>query len=50
MAVEVTTNGPIFQHGTPVHLFTVPANLLPIGYGQSLADVTPDGQRFLFAL
>ncbi len=50
MAVEITTNGPAFQHGSPVHLFTVPANSLPSGGRPSLADVTADGQRFLFAI
>ena len=47
MAVDVTTSGSGFQHGPPTSLFHVPVNLLP---QQSLADVTADGQRFLFAM
>ncbi len=50
MAVEVTGKGSVFGHGDPVHLFTVPPNLLPVRNTPTLADVTRDGQRFLFAL
>jgi dipeptidyl aminopeptidase/acylaminoacyl peptidase len=47
MAVEVTT-GPQFHSGTPAPLFTAPIRAR-VGVSAPRFDVTPDGQRFLFA-
>jgi hypothetical protein len=47
MAVEVTTE-PTFKAGTPRLLFQLP-NPLP-GNSTQWKNVTPDGQRFTFAM
>jgi Tol biopolymer transport system component len=55
MAVDVNTSG-AFQSGTPRKLFDVPQSFRSLfgnfasGLPGTLADVAPDGQRFLFAL
>jgi len=49
MAVEVTTDSQ-FRAGARAPLFQVPSSFLQVSAAASLADVTPDGKRFLFAL
>ena len=50
MAVDVTTT-PDFHAGTPKALFSVPEAFFRLSTTPgNLADVSPDGKRFLFAL
>jgi len=47
MAVDVTT-APTFQAGTPRLLFKLPGPL--VGNPAQWKNVSPDGQRFIFAM
>ena len=50
MGVEVSAS-PAFHAGPPVPLFAVPPVFLRLSQTPgALADVTPDGKRFLFAM
>lgn len=50
MAVDVTTT-PTFHAGVPKALFAVPPAFMRLSSTPGiLGDVSPDGQRFLFAL
>ncbi len=49
MAVPVTP-GPVFHAGAPQRLFTVPTVFMHSTAPGNLADVSPDGQKFLLAL